>query len=67
MDYRGSLVQGAMRFEGLNVRPDGTTSLMRMSFTPLDDGRVRQFIEESRDGGATWATWFDGYYTRTDD
>lgn len=67
MDYHGSFMRGAMRFEGGNVRPDGTTSLMRMSFTPLDDGRVRQFIEESKDDGATWATWFDGYYSRTAD
>ncbi len=66
MEYRGTVSNGAMRFEGGNVRPDGTASRMRMTFTPLGDGRVRQYIEESVDDGATWATWFDGYYSRTD-
>ena len=27
-----------------------------------DDGGVRQHFEISQDGGATWATWFDGRY-----
>ena len=66
MDYRGEIYQGAMEFEGRNIRPDGTSSLMRMTFTPLEDGRVRQYIEESKDDGVTWSAWFDGYYTRTD-
>lgn len=33
----------------------GTWSLLRK-------GLVRQFFEESIDGGKTWYTWFDGYY-----
>ena len=33
-------------------------------WTALPDGRVRQFFEISTDDGATWVTWFDGYYTR---
>ena len=34
----------------------------RMTFTPRDDGSVRQFLEESTDGGKTWSVWFDGRY-----
>ncbi len=34
----------------------------RMTFTPQDDGSVRQFLEESTDGGKTFAIWFDGRY-----
>jgi len=30
----------------------------------LPDGRVRQFFEQSTDGGETWTTWFEGFYTR---
>lgn len=37
----------------------------RMRFTPLPDGRVRQFIEDSSNGGASWAPSFDGYYSKT--
>lgn len=64
--FTGHFVDGAMRFEGTWVNADGTTSLMTMTFTPLDDGRVRQYFEQSTDGGATWKTWFDGYYSRRD-
>ena len=64
MRYEGAFTDGAMRFEGTNVYGNGQTTLMRMTFTPLEDGRVRQFIEESRDEGATWNVWFDGYYAK---
>ena len=36
----------------------------RITWTPLPDGRVRQLWESSADGGKTWKTTFDGYYTR---
>ncbi|MBA3565160.1 MAG: tetratricopeptide repeat protein [Gammaproteobacteria bacterium] len=36
----------------------------RGTWTPLDDGRVRQFFEQSNDGGKTWAPWFEGFYAR---
>lgn len=62
--YSGSFSDGAMRFEGTVVAQDGSTKLSRMTFTPLDDGRVRQYIEQSDDGGTTWNTGFDGYYVR---
>ena len=42
----------------------GVTKPFRGLWTPLPDGRVRQFFEHSDDGGATWVSWFDGYYTR---
>jgi hypothetical protein len=35
-------------------------------WTPLPDGRVRQFFEQSNDGGETWVPWFEGFYTRKD-
>ena len=34
----------------------------RGTWTPLENGVVRQFFEESVDGGQTWYSWFDGYY-----
>ncbi len=38
--------------------------VQRVTWTPLDDGRVRQHWEATTDGGKTWTTAFDGYYTR---
>lgn len=55
---------GAVRFEGEIALPDGTTMRDRTTLTPLPDGRVRQVIARSRDGGATWTTGFDAFYTR---
>lgn len=60
--YVGGLVDGEMVFEGDNYNPDGTSQLSRMTFTPNDDGTVRQYIEQSEDEGKTWAPWFDGLY-----
>lgn len=63
--FEGGYHDGAMRFEGTWVTSDGTTSRMIMTFTPLEDGRVRQLIEQSTDGGQTYTVWFDGYYARS--
>lgn len=63
----GTLHDGAMRFEGEHRYRDGRLELFRMSFTPRPDGSVRQFIEQSRDGGDTWYVWFDGNYVKPND
>jgi hypothetical protein len=61
--YEGSLdEEGAMRFEGERTAPGGDAVPTRMSLTPLPGGTVRQVIEESRDGGATWQVGFDAVY-----
>jgi hypothetical protein len=39
-------------------------AINRIIWTPLDDGRVRQLWEATADGGMTWTTVFDGYYSR---
>lgn len=67
MRYEGEFRDGAMHFEGRNVYGNGQITLMQMTFTPMEDGRVRQFIQESRDEGETWNVWFDGYYARKTD
>ena len=60
--YEGTFTDGAMRMHGTSVGPDGTTELSRMTLTPIDGGRVHQFIERSTDNGATWTVYFDGIY-----
>ena len=63
--YVGEFKDGAMRFDhGEHIEPDGARVRSRMTFTPLEDGRVRQLIEQSGDGGTTWTVWFDGTYVR---
>lgn len=59
---RGGLKDGAMRFVGEHVLKNGESRAFRMTFTPQDDKSVRQFLEESTDGGYTWSVWFDGLY-----
>lgn len=55
---------GGTRFQGELPLPDGGTLLDRTTLTPLADGRVRQVIEVSRDGGTSWRTTFDAFYAR---
>ncbi len=62
----GGLEDGAMRLVGELIGGAGTAIPFRGTWTPLDDGRVRQFFEQSTDDGKTWTTWFDGYYVRKD-
>jgi len=55
---------GAVRFQGELPRPEGGTTLDRTTLTPLPGGRVRQRIEQSRDGGASWPAFWEGIYSR---
>ncbi len=65
LHMEGSLQGGAMRLEGpLQYLADGRVTTLRGTWSKLPDGRVRQFFEESADGGKSWTVWFDGYYTR---
>ena len=57
----GMLLTGTIHYVGNN-----TTAPFRGLWTPLEDGRVRQFFEQSNDGGETWQPWFEGFYTRKD-
>lgn len=60
----GGLVDGSMKFEGKHIYRNGSEEHFRMTFTPLEDGSVRQFIEQSADEGTTWYVWFDGTYRK---
>jgi len=56
---------GGVRFQGTVFVAPGRTMQDRTTLTPLPDGRVRQTIEISRDGGTAWSVGFDAYYVRT--
>lgn len=55
---------GAATFEGEIISDAGAPYLDRTTLTALDDGRVRQLIEISTDGGENWRPVFDGYYVK---
>ena len=64
------MISGGMTDEGMKLVgtlhevSDGSTVPFRGLWTTLPDGRVRQFFEQSNDGGATWVPWFEGFYSR---
>jgi hypothetical protein len=64
---RGGLTDAGMLLEGLiHYASSGITAPFRGLWTAQPDGRVRQFFEQSNDGGETWEPWFEGYYSRAE-
>lgn len=62
---RGGLTDDGMLLEGtIHTVANGVTLPFRGLWTPLEDGRVRQFFEQSNDGGNSWVPWFEGFYSR---
>ncbi|WP_407938135.1 hypothetical protein [Novosphingobium malaysiense] len=64
VEFEGGPQGNAMVLTGLwpEVLGPGRDALVRMTYTPLDDGSVRQFGEASEDGGKTWQPNFDFVY-----
>lgn len=62
--YEGEFRDGAMCFTGESALFDGSKELARGTFTPLADGRVHQFLEQSADEGKSWYVTFDGFYVK---
>ena len=64
IDISGGMKDGSMVLEGSIYYLTASTSRpFRGTWTPLDDGRVRQFFQE-QDAQGQWQTWFEGFYTR---
>jgi hypothetical protein len=63
LELAGGLVAGRMVLSGNHV-VRGQAILERIAWTPNADGTVRQFWDQSRDGGQTWQPVFDGLYRR---
>jgi len=65
INIRGGMTDEGMRLVGrIHYVGNDTTAPFRALFTPLPDGRVRQFFEQSNDDGVSWVPWFEGFYTR---
>ena len=64
IDISGTLTDGSMVLEGfITYLAPGKRYPFRGTWTPLEDGRVRQFFEESREENI-WQPWFEGFYAR---
>lgn len=65
IDIRGGLTENGMLLVGkIHYVGNASTADFRGLWTLLDDGRVRQFFEQSNDGGVTWVPWFEGFYSK---
>ena len=64
----GSRSDSAMSLSGTAFDADAVNrvALQRITWTPLEGGRVRQLWESSTDGGGSWSVVFDGLYIRQD-
>ena len=64
LSLAGGFANDVMKYEGTSIGPGGVTIHNRLQFFKLPNDRIRQFWEQSRDGGKTWTTAFDGEYRR---
>jgi hypothetical protein len=56
-------LEGGLDGKNMVLQDDGQGgTINRITWTPLDAGRVRQHWETSKDGGKTWQTSYDGLY-----
>jgi len=65
INIRGGITEEGMLLTGtIHYVANDQTLPFRGLWTALPDGRVRQYFEHSEDGGETWVSWFEGFYTR---
>jgi hypothetical protein len=64
INIRGGLTDEGMLLVGtIHYIANNTTAPFRALFTPLPDGRVRQFFEQYDEEKEVWITWFEGFYS----
>jgi hypothetical protein len=65
LELDGGFVNGQMVLSGEQPSRNGSgKSLHRISWTPMENGAVRQFWEVSNDSGNSWSVLFDGLYEK---
>lgn len=60
----GGLQNNSMIMEGVLEMPDDKVQLQRITWTPMEDGRVSQRWDISDDDGKNWQVSFIGYYRK---
>lgn len=64
LELDGGLQGDTMVLRGELATSDGEIRRQRITWTPADDGSVRQLWERSSDGDDGWTTVFEGTYRR---
>ena len=65
INIRGGMTDEGMLLVGtIHEVASDTTAPFRGLWSPLDDGRVRQFFEQYDPDSESWQTWFEGFYSR---
>ena len=66
VDSSGGLlmIAGSLFDKRMVLSSETGSTWQRITWTPNDDGSVRQFWESSADAGKTWTVAFDGKYVR---
>ena len=64
LNLAGTFDGDTLTLRGASAAAGGAAIENRLQFTRNADGSVRQFWQQSRDGGKTWSTAFDGKYVR---
>jgi hypothetical protein len=63
--FEGKVAPGSAEFIGPSRGPNGEEVLNRIKIVRVNDDKVRQTWEKSKDNGATWTMEFEGEYART--
>ncbi len=62
--FEGKISDGSAEFTGPSRAPDGKAVLNRIKIARVNENKVVQSWEKSRDNGVTWTTEFRGEYSR---
>ena len=62
--FKGQFKDNVMQLKGTTVGRNGKKVLFDMSYTPQEDGAVRQLWKLSNDEGESWNVAFDGMYRK---
>lgn len=64
IDINGKMTDGSMVLEGnIHYFTNQRSYPFRGTWTPMEDGKVRQFFEQLDPDTGNWAIWFDGLYS----
>ncbi|MDG2175931.1 MAG: hypothetical protein P8M72_07370 [Gammaproteobacteria bacterium] len=64
IDISGSLMDVSMELVGTISYHNDAAYDFRGTWTPNDDGSVRQFFEQYDSEAESWVVWFDGLYVK---
>lgn len=64
LEFAGEYKDRELRYTGKSIGRRNQSTHHKLTFFHREDGTVRQFWEQSTDGGSTWTVAFDGLYRK---